>query len=479
MFFQIGSARTVGTFFGVILYLFVAMPVFAAEISNVEVTDVSDTSAVVQWKTDVNTDGTINFGLDTRFGIVRDPSFTTKDHVLTIDNLDPTTTYHFRVISADPAGNKSTTAGFVFTTKTATNKSVTENILKLLEKVKDPKDLKKIDEKVQQVANDLLKPPTILGATKVVPDIDKAEITWTTDRESGSVVHFAKEGEYRAGSDKPYTSTQGDAKELVTKHTVVVKGLDPNTTYHFQSVSDDNIGLTAQTNDDTFKTKSVVPTITGVSVSRIQENAATISWTTSGIKAKGVVEYTNLRNNAKKTVGTPIYAVNHSVRLADLEFGTKYSATILATNESGDTATSKPFTFVTVRDVVPPVITKVTNESTLFPSEDTKIQTIVTWQTDEPAYCQVFYTQGLVHNDTNKGDSLPREQNPLADHTQVIVGFAPATVYKFWVECEDEAKNSATSDDFVLITPVKEKNIIDVILENFQGTFGWVKNIGK
>ena len=132
-----------------------------------------------------------------------------------------------------------------------------------------------------------------------------------------------------------------------------------------------------------------------------------------------------------------------------------------------------------MRDVVPPVISKVTNESTLFPSEDTKIQTIVTWQTDEPTYCQVFYTQGLIHGETNKGDSLPKEQNPLADHTQVIVGFAPATVYKFWLECEDEAKNSATSDDFVLITPVKEKNIIDVILENFQGTFGWVKNIGK
>jgi hypothetical protein len=79
----------------------------------------------------------------------------------------------------------------------------------------------------------------------------------------------------------------------------------------------------------------------------------------------------------------------------------------------------------------------------------------------------------------DKNESLPPELNPLTKHTQVIVGFAPATVYKFWMKCHDEAGNESQSDDFVLITPIKEKNIIDIILENFQGTFGWVNNIGK
>jgi hypothetical protein len=47
------------------------------------------------------------------------------------------------------------------------------------------------------------------------------------------------------------------------------------------------------------------------------------------------------------------------------------------------------------------------------------------------------------------------------------------------MDCADEAGNTSKSDDFVLITPIKEKNIIDIILENFQGTFGWVNKIGK
>jgi superfamily II DNA/RNA helicase len=62
-------------------------------------------------------------------------------------------------------------------------------------------------------------------------------------------------------------------------------------------------------------------------------------------------------------------------------------------------------------------------------------------------------------------------------HVEVIVDFAPATVYQFWLNCTDEAKNTIQSENFVLFTPIQEKNIIDLILENFQSTFGWVKNI--
>jgi len=60
----------------------------------------------------------------------------------------------------------------------------------------------------------------------------------------------------------------------------------------------------------------------------------------------------------------------------------------------------------------------------------------------------------------------------------VVVDFAPATVYQFYLNCADEAGNAVQSENFVLFTPIQEKNIIDLILENFESTFGWVKNIG-
>jgi hypothetical protein len=65
------------------------------------------------------------------------------------------------------------------------------------------------------------------------------------------------------------------------------------------------------------------------------------------------------------------------------------------------------------------------------------------------------------------------------EHVEVIVEFAPATVYQFWLTCNDESKNTVNSENFVLFTPIQEKNIIDIILENFESTFGWVKNVSN
>lgn len=452
--------------------------VYAAEISGVKITNITADSATVSWSTDKNTDATINFGLDARFGTVRDSAFDKKDHELTIDDLEPATTYHFRVVSTDVDGNKNTTAGFVFTTKDDQQK-IKERIIEDLEKITEPESIIEINEKVKDVAGDILKPPTILGLPRVTVDQTTATIVWTTDRESSSMVYLAPESDYNGGTSD-YTIAQGDPNESVTRHVVEVIGLDPSTLYHFKVVSDDATGLTGESEDDTFRTKSILPSVRNVQVSRIQEKSAVISWDTGGVLARGIVEYTNTRTRLTKVAGSSVFAAQQNVLLADLEFGTRYSAIVRTTNEDGDNAESSPFQFITIRDVIAPEITKVKNESTLFPGEDVKIQTIIAWETDEPATCQVFYSQGLSTGTSNDGAEFTlKETNPLTSHTQVIVGFTPATVYQFWIVCNDEGQNESRSEDFVLITPIKEKSIIDIILQNFQGTFGWVENIGK
>lgn len=466
-----------------------ALSVYAAEIKNVRITDVTENSATVKWTTDVETDATINYGLTPDVGTVRYPLFDRKDHSLTIDDLEPSTTYHFRVVSTDAQGNKSATAGFVFSTSGETptpstekiadpeQKATAERIIADLDEIADPNAVVAIAEKVEAVARAVLKPPAIIGRPRVVVNPDNVEISWTTDRESSSVVYLATDEEYQGGGADPYTISQGDPQERTRAHEVTVIGLEPSTLYHFKVSSSDSIGLTGESEDDTFRTKSKFPAVEGVTITRIQETSATINWSTGGVLAKGLVEYQNLRTRAVKSAGNPIFATRHAVPLTGLEFGTRYSAVISSINEAGDVAVSDPILFATVRDLVSPEISKVNNESTLYPSEDTKVQTILSWETDEPAYCQVFYVQGLVVGDDESSESFAEETNPLTSHTQVIVGFAPATVYKFWMRCRDDAGNESRSEDFVLITPIKEKNIIDIILENFQGTFGWVNNI--
>ncbi|HUO50779.1 MAG TPA: fibronectin type III domain-containing protein [Candidatus Paceibacterota bacterium] len=446
----------------------------AAQISGVTISSVTATSAVVTWTTDTKTDATINFSTDPSYGIVRDPTFTQTSHVLTIPNLTQNTTYHLRVESTDQSGNTNATGGFVFTT-TPDQNALTKQIQSEIKQISNPKDLVAINQTVQQTAADVLKPPTVLGAAKVIPDVNGAEFIWTTDRASGSVVHLEPDSTYSG----TYSITQGDANESTTNHDVKVVGLDASTKYHFSVASPDSLGLIGLTVDDTFTTKSTLPQIQNPKITNISETVATVTWSTGSVLANGIVDFTNTRTHKTLSMGDPAFLTHHAVELTGLIFGTTYSVLIHATNQSGDVVTSSPITFVTVRDTVPPVISKVSNQSTLFPSDTVEVQTIISWVTDEPAFCQLSYIHGIVRSDTNPPTARPAEQNPLTDHTEVIVGLTPNAVYKFWVNCHDAAGNASQSDDYVLITPDKQKNIVDLILQNFQGTFGWVNNIGK
>ena len=454
----------------------------ATDISGVSVASVTATSATITWTTDVPSDATINFGLDTSFGVVRDPTFTKTAHTLVIPNLDPATTYHFRATSVDSSGNTSATGGFVFTTgidsSSGASPSLIQKIIEQIKKLKNPEDFAVVDKALKAAAG-AAGGPTILGQAKVDPTTDGAEFTWTTSEAAGSVVKVEPDSTFDSNSSDPYSITQGDSGASETTHDVKVIGLKSQTKYHFKVESADSVGLVAATADDTFETKSQLPLILNPAVTRVQETSATVVWSTGSVLAKGLVSYTNLRTHATRSVGSPAYLSKQSILLAGLEFGTRYSAVITATNQSGDSVDSKPFTFVTTRDVVPPQISKVDNQSTLFPSDNVKVQTIISWETDEPATCQLFYINGVVKSDSNPVSSQPAEENPLTKHTEVIVGLSPASVYKFWVQCQDVAGNPATSEDYVLITPTKEKSIIDLILQNFQGTFGWLNNVGK
>lgn len=462
-----------GAFFAISFATYAALA-HATEVSDVTISSIETDKATIEWETDTDSNAMINYGLDDAFGVVRDPTFG-KKHLLSIENLDPSTTYHFRVVSTDQAGNTAATAGFVFTTKGQTK---VDKILKEIKQVTGAGDLEIISKAVQQQAQDEIKPPAIIGKPNVIPTEEGAIISWSTDREASSQVDLAPEGEYSPNSTDPYSISQGDSNESVKEHEVQVIGLDPSTTYHFSVTSTDSLGMTGASADNTFDTKSQIPVVSALKASKVQETSATISWKTS-IPAKGVVQYTNLRTKATKSAGNPVFATSQNVILTGLEFGTRYNVVVVATNKAGDNYETKPISFITVRDIVAPIITKVNNESTLFPSDDAKVQTILSWTTDEPASCQVYYTQGLGSGDGATADTLQAEKEPVTDHTQVVVGFTPGTVYRFWMKCHDPSMNETQSDDFVLITPVKEKNIIDIILENFQGTFGWVNKIGK
>jgi hypothetical protein len=232
------------------------------------------------------------------------------------------------------------------------------------------------------------------------------------------------------------------------------------------------LDLTGYSSDKVFRTKSIKPEIHSIQLTKIEEESATIRYMTN-VPCSSIIEYTNLNNNKTKLEGNSAFITVHNVKLNNLIFDTYYSFVIKVESEDSEKAESDPITFITIRDEAAPVVLKVNTESTIYPGSENKIQTIASWYTDEPAQCQLFYHQGLVLID--EPDSLTKEEDYATRHVQVITNFLPSAVYKFWIVCNDEAQNIVKSEDFTMLTPSQEESIIDIIIKNFESSFGWLK----
>jgi len=493
------------------------------DISEIVVSDITATSSLIKWKTNEESDSLVNYGLQKNYGVSRSPYFDKTEHEIFLTDLLPNKQYFFRITSTDSSGNQKISNDYTFTTKydrdyaygnlddsllsvcsemqgdnisgedqkgktdIKTNveevkdikqveeKELMMDILEKIEKVKQEKTLEIIQEHIQAVAEDIAtKLSIILDNADIEVGTDYAIIYWKTNKNSNSIVSLALDETFDYEVDDPYTWNEGEPDESVTEHRIKVNGLESATTYHFQVSSKTVLDQEAKSKDGIFTTKSVLPIIKNLSLSKVEETSATIAFLTN-VPASAIIEYTNLNTGESKLEGQSAFLTNHMIKLNNLIFDTYYSVVVTVENEQNEKAVSDPLTFITTRDEEPPVITKVNTESTLYPGSDNKVQTIISYETDEASKCQLNYHRGIVSLDGN--ETLPEEQEFVSDHVQVVTNFLPANVYKFWIVCRDDAQNKAKSQDFTMLTPSQEESIIDIILKNFEGTFGWIKNV--
>jgi hypothetical protein len=72
----------------------------APVISNIAVSNISTTSATVTWSTDINSNGSVNYGTTIAYGAsASDTATSTMSHSVTLNNLSQGTLYHFDVMS--------------------------------------------------------------------------------------------------------------------------------------------------------------------------------------------------------------------------------------------------------------------------------------------------------------------------------------------------------------------------------------------
>jgi Tfp pilus assembly protein PilN len=178
--------------------------------------EVSTSSAKIGWRTNELSNSIVEYGTTTSYGLSASSSALATSHVISLVGLNASTTYHYRIKSADAAGNTSTSSDKTFTT----------------------------------VALVDITPPTISDVNATSVGTSSAVINWITNELADSEVEY--------GLDTTYGSSSSSSA-LVTSHSVGVSGLNTDTQYHFRVKSRDEAGNLSVSGDNTFTTATTSP----------------------------------------------------------------------------------------------------------------------------------------------------------------------------------------------------------------------------
>ena len=297
---------------------------------------------------------------------------------------------------------------------------------------------------------------------------------------ANSIIALAPQSDYDAQAKDSYTLQVGQAQEEVKEHVVTIPDLKPSTVYHFQIRSKAKVGPEGRSRDFVFETKPELPVIIDYSFKKITENSITVVWRTN-VLSSSLVRYTpfssegNLLEKESKTQGNPAFVQAHEVAVTNLPPNVAYLVEISSKDVTGAEVSRVLGTVRTIVDVKTPVITKVRAESTLFPGKVEKTQTIIYWETDEPSTSQIFWKEGVSKGDY--ADSSRLDMEYTTSHVMVMTNFKPGSVYRFQVESVDPAGNKSRSTDYTVLTPKKGETVIDLIINNFQDIFGFLKKM--
>jgi len=397
-------------------------------ISNVKTGTITGESVTVTWDTDEKSNSSVNYGITSGtyengasdYTVNSNSANFVTSHTVIINNLTPATKYYFKVISYDASGNIGESAEDNFTTAS----------------------------------------PSSLSSIKVVStSLNEATITWDTSTKMTSIVEYGVTADY--GQSKTDST-------MDTTHTANISGLTVGTVYHFRVKGKDGDNNMYSSGDYSFEPKSP-PKVSGITVSNVSEHNAQISVSTD-IPADVLVTYFEKGNPSNSgSQGKPDFAVKHDIDLSNLKSGTTYSYSVKVSDDQGNQTTSDPKEFTTDQDTTPPVIDNVHTDLALAQSD--KVQAIISCSTDEPATASVFYREGRNGNETE----LKMSTNLATSHVAVVTSFKPGAVYTFRIETTDASGNTSNSDIFSLLTPIQKANIIQVIINNFQDIFGWMR----
>jgi tetratricopeptide (TPR) repeat protein/fibronectin type 3 domain-containing protein len=359
-------------------------------------------TAVVTWTTDEPADSYVEYWA---YGVPQNKVGTsayTTSHSVTLTNLRASTTYYYRVVSTDAAGNRGQSQDLMFVVE----------------------------------ASDTT-PPVISRVQATTAGRDSVSITWTTDEPADSYVEYWAYG---------VLQNKVGASVRSTYHAVTLSSLRSGVTYYYIVTSTDAAGNKAQSSQMSFRVEP--PLDTTPPTVRLQINRG--------------AQYTNSRKVQLEIVAQDDSGGPLEMRIWDdkSSWGPWMAYSDSATWELtlGD---GRRTVYVKVRDAAgneaqaQAVITLDTVRPRISSVQTREIgpdSAVITWRTDEASDSWAFY--GIYSPNLVKG-----QYDSVTTHTVALVGLSPNTNYYFKVRSTDAAGNMAESSTMTFRTSqIGDKN---------------------
>ena len=476
-------------------------------------------SAVITWLTDEAATSAVLYGIDSNnmTGQASTDGLTTS-HTVTLTNLDPSTTYYYKLQSTDISNNTATGAVLSFTTATWTGSVTVPGA---------PSGVSATIGNGQSTVT--FSAPSFNGGSSITGYTVLSSPTGGIDGSAGSTglshvitglsngtaytfavtaTNSAGTGPFSADSNGvtpaaiPLVIVSGPAMTSVTNaaavvgwqtnrpalcniyygtstppttpinessyrtsHSTTVSGLASDTLYYLDIAScidqgNNSAGPGQIISFSTNPAPPPAPTISGIIVSAISYSSATIQWQTN-VPATGSVSYGQTSSLGITVADPSTFTISHSVTLSGLAFGTPYYFKVSSANVSGsaESAVQQPFTTASSPDTTKPAIIG----PGVIDISDT--ETTVIWETDEPATSAVSYYSldgnGIQINVGSLADSAL-----VTKHWVHVTGLLASTQYYFTPSSTDGFGNGPSSTPLSSITTLKTPDIFPPVIVN-------------
>ena len=441
------------------------------KITDMKISDITSFGATISFNTDKDTVSNIDYGKTADYDKSNEgnnPETFKTSHSIKLTGLAIGTDYHFRIVAVDKMGNVATGEDQTFKTK-----FFSENLADLAKIDNIEQFQKEVESTIESILPSLVPPfiekPTVTDITE-----NSATVNFRTNIKSFGVAGYVADGDFDASKANPYAIETSDTTNKTLDHALVLSNLKPNTKYRLQVRAFSLPQVVGKSKELTFITEASKIQATIVSKTN---NSFTVVWNTDE-PASSIVEYKDGKTGRVAKMTDDTKNKSHSIKVENLTPGTTYTVSVSGVNGEGNILEGNaPVMVTTSTDIIPPDITNLKVDSSLVAGRSDRIQSLVSWTTDEASTSTVYFEEGSGTTDQPLSNKQEDTATLTTNHVVVLSNLKPGTIYRLQIASTDEAGNQNKLPIRTIITPVKNESIVDIIFKNFDQTFNFLQNV--